>query len=162
VSESERSFTQQSWRLGAGRAACGLVLATSVAALGLASQPARAAATDGTITITAKSADVGVGWTWGNGVLRWHGHRYPFSVKGLDVAAVGYSRVTAHGVVHNLKTLRDFDGTYAASTGEATVNKGIQGQALINSNNVQIEISGATKGARLSGAVNGIQLTLNQ
>lgn len=162
MSESERSFTQQSWRLGAGRAARGLALAAGVMALGLASQQARAAATDGTITLTAKAADVGVGWTWGNGVLHWRGHTYPFSVKGLDIAAVGYSSVTAHGVVHNLKRLQDFDGTYAASTGEATVNKGIQGQALINSNGVRIEISGATKGARLSGAVNGIQLTLNQ
>ena len=162
MSENVRSFTQQSWCPNAGRAARGLALAAGIVALGLASQQARAAATDGTITLTAKSADVGVGWTWGNGVLHWHGHNYPFSVKGLNIAAVGYSSVTAHGVVHNLKHLHDFDGTYAASTGEATVDRGIQGQALVNSNGVQIEISGATKGARLSGAVNGIQLTLNQ
>ena len=162
MSESDRSFTQQSWRLGAGRAARGLALAGGVVALGLAPQQARAAATDGTITLTAKAADVGVGYTWGNGVLHWRGHTYPFSVKGLDIAAVGYSSVTAHGVVHNLKHLHDFDGTYAASTGEATVNSGIQGQALVNGNGVRGAISGATKGARLSGAVNGIQLTLNQ
>ena len=128
--------------------------------MGLAAQPAMAAATNGTITLRAKSADVGVGWTWGNGTLHWHGHNYPFTVKGLNVAAVGYSTVDAHGVVHNLKDLHDFDGTYASSTGSVTVNKGIEGQALVNGNGVQIDLSGATRGARLSGSVDGIELKL--
>jgi len=122
--------------------------------------PASAAATDGTITLRAKSADVGVGWTWGDGVLHWHGHTYPFTVKGLNVAAVGYSSVVAHGTVHNLKNLHDFDGTYASSTGEATAGQGIAGQALTNANGVRIGINGPTKGARLSGSADGIQLTL--
>ncbi len=119
-----------------------------------------AAATDGTITIHAKSADLGVGWNWGNGVLHWHGHNYPFTIKGLEVAAVGYSAVDAHGVVHNLKNLHEFDGTYAASTGEATVNRGVEGEALVNGNGVQIDVSGTTKGARLSGSADGIELRL--
>ena len=152
---------------GCPRTRRSLAVATGLAVLGLAAisvpvQQARAAATDGTITITAKSADLGVGWTWGGGVLHWGGHNYRFSVKGLDIAAVGFSTVVAHGVVHDLKHLHDFDGTYAASTGEATVSKGVEGQALVNDNGVRIEMSGATKGARLSGAVNGIQLTLSR
>ena len=138
----------------------GCSFALGVAAVSLSAQPATAAATDATITFHAKSADVGVGWTWGNGYLHWHGHNYPFTVKGLNVAAVGYSTVDAHGVVHNLKNLHDFDGTYASSTGSVTVNKGVEGEALVNSNGVQIDISGATKGARLSGSVDGIQVKL--
>jgi len=121
---------------------------------------ASAAATDGTITLRAKSADVGVGWTWGDGVLHWRGHTYPFTVKGLNVAAVGYSSVVAHGTVHNLKTLHDFDGTYASSTGEATAGRGIAGQGLTNGNGVRIGINGSTKGARLSGSADGLELTL--
>ena len=39
--------------------------------------------------------------------------------------------------------------------------KGVQGQALANSNGVEIEINGTTRGAKLSGSVDGIQLTLN-
>lgn len=141
----------------AGRA---LALGVGLAAMGLTAQHALAAATNGTITLHAKSADVGVGWTWGNGTLHWHGHNYPFTVKGLNVAAVGYSTVDAHGVVHNLKNLRDFDGTYASSTGSVTVDKGVEGEALVNGNGVQIDISGTTKGARLSGSVDGIKLQL--
>ena len=121
---------------------------------------ATAAATDGTITMRAKSADVGVGWTWGDGTLHWRGHSYPFTVKGLNVAAVGYSSVVAHGTVRNLKNLHDFDGTYASSTGEATAGKGVAGQALVNGNGVRIGINGSTKGARLSGSADGIELTL--
>jgi hypothetical protein len=139
----------------------GLVVAACMATAGvLAPQAAHAASTDGTITIRAKSADLGVGWTWGNGTLHWHGRNYPFTVKGLNVAAVGYSSIVAHGTVHNLKNLHDFDGTYASSTGEATLEKGIAGEALVNGNGVRIGINGATKGARLSGSADGIELTL--
>ena len=139
----------------------GAVAAAFVAAVGIAAAPvARAASTDGTITIHAKSADLGVGWTWGDGTLRWHGHTHRFTVKGLQVAAVGFSSVDAHGVVHDLKSLHDFDGTYASSTGEATLNKGIEGEALVNGNGVRIEVNGTTKGARLSGSADGIELKL--
>lgn len=123
--------------------------------------PTEAASTSGTITLTATSAAVGVGYTWGNGVLHWNGHTYGFAVKGLNVAAVGYSKVVAHGVVHHLKHLHDFDGTYGSSTGEATLGNGIAGQALANTNGVEILINGTTRGAKLSGSVDGIQLTLN-
>ena len=140
-------------------AATGIALALA-GAVSLPAPSAHAAATDGRIRLTAKSADVGVGWTWGNGVLHWRGHNYPFTVKGLNVAAIGYSTVTAHGEVHNLKHLQDFDGTYASSTGNATVGQGVEGQALINGNGVKVVMSGRTKGARLSGSVDGIQMTL--
>jgi len=139
-------------------------LATSGAAL--APQPARArdpgtnGPVVGHVTIVAKAADVGVGWTWGDGVLRYHGHSYHFSVKGVDVAAVGYSKVVGHGRVYNLKHLHDFDGTYAAANGEATVGQGIGGRVLINGNGVQIRLDDVTKGARLAGAAQGIELTL--
>ena len=145
----------------ASRIGGSLILTATLAAATLPVQHAQAAMTDGTVTFRAKSADVGVGWTWGNGTLHWRGRNYPFAVKGLNVAAVGYSTVVAHGVVHNLKDLHDFDGTYASSTGEATVDKGILGEALRNGNGVEINISGSTKGARLSGSVDGIELTLN-
>lgn len=120
-----------------------------------------AASTSGTVTLTATSAAVGVGYTWGNGSLRWNGHTYGFTVKGLNVAAVGYSKVVAHGVVRHLNHLHDFDGTYGSSTGEATLGNGIQGQALANTNGVEILVNGVTRGAKLSGSVDGIQLTLN-
>ena len=140
-------------------------MAVFAAGLALVSVPALAARDAGApgpvaghVTITAKAADVGVGYTWGDGVLRYRGHDYHFNVKGVDIAAVGYSSVTGHGRVYNLKHLRDFDGTYAAADGEATLGNGIGGRFLKNGNGVEIRIDDVSKGARLSGAGQGIEL----
>jgi hypothetical protein len=123
--------------------------------------PGKSAAPDGYVTIVSKSADIGVGASWGSGTLTFHHHKYAFSVKGVDVAAVGYSKVTGHGRVYDLKNLHDFDGTYAAADGEATVGKGLGGQVLKNGNGVELRIDNMTKGARLAGAAQGIELTLD-
>ncbi len=114
----------------------------------------------GTITLSATGAAAGVGYTWGDGTLTFHGHRYPFSVNGITVADVGFSRISGHGRVYHLRRLQDFSGTYAAATGEATVGRGVAGQVLQNANGVQIRIDDVTRGARLQGSADGIQLTL--
>lgn len=115
---------------------------------------------DGTVTMQAKAADLGVGYTWGDGVLRYHGHSYPFEVKGVNVAAVGFSTIRGHGRVYNLRKVQDFTGTYVSSTGEATLDRGLGGQILVNGGGVQIRLDSVTRGARLSGSADGIQLTL--
>ncbi len=115
---------------------------------------------DARVTIVAHSANVGVGYTWGDGTLYYNHHRYPFSVKGVNVAAVGYSRIIGHGRVYNLHRLAQFSGTYGGANGEATVGQGLGGQFLQNGNGVQIRIDDVTRGAQLSGAADGIQLTL--
>lgn len=114
----------------------------------------------GTIVINAQGAAVGVGYTWGDGVLRFGGRSYHFSVDGVTVADVGYSRITGRGRVYNLKRLQDFSGTYAAATGEATAGTGIGGQVLRNGNGVEIRVDQVTRGARLQGSADGIKLTL--
>lgn len=125
-----------------------------------ARDPGTSGAPDGTVVIVSKSADIGIGASWGSGTLKYAGHTYKFGVKGVDVAAVGYSKVVGHGRVYNLKHLHDFDGTYAAANGEATAGKGVGGQVLKNGNGVEIRIDDMTKGARLAGAAQGIELTL--
>ena len=114
----------------------------------------------GTVTLQAKAAAVGVGFTWGDGTLTFQGRRYPFEVKGITVADVGFSRLSGRGRVYNLKRVEDFSGTYAASTGEATLGRGLAGQVLVNAAGVQLRIDNVTRGARLSGSADGIQLTL--
>lgn len=139
------------------------VFATGAAlasALALAA-PAQAMTPDGTVTIHAKSANIGVGWSWGNGTLNYDHHTYSFSVKGLNVAAVGFSELTGHGHVYNLHHLHDFDGTYYESHGEVTVGKGIGGTLLVNGNGVQLRIEDVTKGAQLAGSASGIEIHLN-
>ena len=122
--------------------------------------PAAPGRVDGTITLSAKGAAVGVGYTWGDGILHFGGRNYPFTVNGVTVADVGFSRVSGRGRVYNLHRLQDFSGTYAGLTGQATVGTGLGGQLLQNANGVQIRIDQVTRGARLQGSADGITLTL--
>jgi hypothetical protein len=65
-----------------------------------------------------KSGAIGVGVSWGDGVLEYRGKKYPFTVEGLSVLDLGVSKVSAQGTVTNLKNLEDFNGNYAlAATG---------------------------------------------
>ena len=143
----------------------GVLLATGLAAaLPAAAQrdPGHPGPVDGRITITARSIAVGVGYDWGDGTLVYNRHTYHFTVRGVTVAAVGFSRIVGHGRVYNLHRLEDFSGTYAASTGEVTAGRGIAGQALVNGQGVQIRIDDVTRGAELSGSADGIQLELRR
>ena len=126
-----------------------------------AADPVAPGAISGTMTLSAQGAAAGVGYTWGDGILMFHGHRYHFSVNGVSIADIGYSKVTGKGRVYHLRNVKDFSGTYAAATGQATAgDSGIGGQILENANGVQIRIDQVSRGARLQGSVGGITLTL--
>lgn len=137
-------------------AACAAFAATPA----LAKDPGVKGPVTGTISLSATGVAAGVGYTWGDGILRFAGKSHRFSVNGISVADVGFSKVSGHGRVYGLHRLRDFNGTYAASTGEATVGKGLAGEVLVNEHGVQIRIDENTKGARLQGSADGIKLTL--
>src|SRR5512135_1594122 len=78
----------------------------------------------GEITIVAKQVAAGVGWTWGTGTLKFKGTTYNFDIKGLNVAAVGISQITAKGEATNLKDAADLAGTYVSASAGAAVVKG--------------------------------------
>jgi hypothetical protein len=142
------------------------VIAVGLGTAGLGIHHARAAdpgvtsAPSATLTLDAKAAAAGVGYTWGDGTLIYKGEKHRFGVKGITVADVGFSEIVGHGRVYHLNKLSDFSGTYAAATGEATVGTGLGGQILQNDKGVMIRVDEITKGARLSGSADGIQLTL--
>ena len=147
------------------RTLAGLALVAGLAAsvpASAAQDPAAPGPVDGRVTIVARAAALGVGYTWGDGTLTYRGHRYPFAVRGVTVADVGFSRIIGHGRVYNLRRLQDFSGTYGAATGEATLGNGIGGQYLKNGQGVELRIDDVTKGARLSGSADGIQLELRR
>lgn len=116
----------------------------------------------GKITLSAKSADVGVGYTWGDGKLTYGGHTYKFSVTGGTIAAVGFSKIEGVGTVYNLHRVQDFDGTYGAAHGEATLGNGLGGAVLENKNGVRIKIETATKGARLASSAEGLTMKIEK
>ena len=117
-----------------------------MAALVLAVGPVAAAEdTTGKVTIQMMAAGVGLGATWGDGVLEYRGEKYPFTVRGFDVGDVGVAKVIANGMVFNLKNVEDFSGMFAAVVAGVTFGGGAESGAMYNNNKVSM-------GARTDGS----------
>ena len=144
-------------------AVLGLTLASLVTVTSIApAQDKTSNSTKGTVTLTSKSVAVGVGVSWGDGVLDYRGKKYKFSVKGLDVLDVGVSKVTAKGNVSNLTKVEDFDGNYVLTSAGATVGGGASTGALKNQNGVTMTLTSTNKGLKLSLAQGGVEVKLQQ
>ena len=90
----------------------------------------------------------GVGWTWGGGTMKFKGKTYQFNVKGLNVAAVGISKISAKGEAYNLKDASDLAGTYVTASAGAAVIKGKAGLVMRNDKGVVINLNvGSDRGA---------------
>jgi len=116
--------------------------------------------TVGTVSFTGGAVALGVGFQWGSGILTFRGRQYPFRVRGLSVADVGASRVSATGTVRNLNNVADFNGNYVAATAGAVVAGGGGIGTLRNQNGVTINGIATQQGLRLTLAASGLNLTL--
>jgi hypothetical protein len=117
---------------------------------------------DATLTLSTGSVAVGVGFTWGNGVLTYQGKEHPFSIEGLSVVDVGVSKAEATGVVYNLKRLEDFNGNYTGVTAGATVAGGAGATSVQNQNGVLINLTGTSQGLKFKLSVDGVKMTLKK
>lgn len=115
----------------------------------------------GTIKLTAESVAVGVGYSWGHGVLTYEGKEHKFKVSGLSAGAtVGASRVEAAGDVYYLKKLSDFNGNYTSFSAGGTVGGGGGVMKMRNQNGVHLSLQGTTQGLKLTVAADGLNLEL--
>jgi hypothetical protein len=117
---------------------------------------------DATLNLTEGQVALGIGWSWGKGVLSFKGKEYPFKVSGLSVGNVGVVDVKAEGKVYNLKKLADFSGTYASAAAEATLGPGAGATAMKNGKGVVIHLLPKTTGANLKLAGEGVKFTLEK
>jgi hypothetical protein len=115
---------------------------------------------DATLKLSEGSVAVGIGWSWGKGVLTYKGKTYPFKVKGLSLGEVGITKAEAQGKVFNLNKLEDFNGTYLAGSVEGTIAAGAGETAMKNKKDVVIYLSPQTKGINLKLAGEGVNFTL--
>jgi len=109
-----------------------------------------------TATFSGGAIAAGVGYTWGNGVLHFHGKNYPFTVNGLSVNDIGVDHIEGAGEVYNLHNPADFAGNYIAAGAGATLAGGGLVAALENQNGVIIHFHSTTQGIRLNLSANGI------
>ncbi|GBQ87770.1 hypothetical protein AA13595_2234 [Gluconacetobacter johannae DSM 13595] len=145
-------------------ALCGAVLGDATTGMAAAIAPPLSpdAATTGQISFSIKELDIGAGFTWGRGRLVYGGRTYDFTISGGGLVGVGFSRIEARGTIRNLTRLRDFDGTYWAVQGEATMGRGRGGKVMENNHGVDISLSTTTRGARLAAEAMRVTLHLRQ
>jgi hypothetical protein len=117
---------------------------------------------DATLTMSEGQIAVGIGYSWGKGVLTFEGKDYPFKVSGLSVVDVGITKATSSGKVFNLKKIEDFNGNYTAGSAEGTVAGGAGVLKMKNQNGVEIELYSTTQGVNLKLALEGVKITLEK
>jgi len=119
-------------------------------------------ATSGKVTLESKSVALGVGVSWGDGVLEYRGKKYPFTVEGLSVVDLGVSKVSARGDVTNLKQVEDFAGTFVGAGAGGTVGGGAAAAALKNQNGVEMKLTATTQGVKFALAGAGVTVKLKK
>ena len=139
-----------------------VVLGMVVTLAGLAFAAEREKTPDATLKLSEGQVALGIGWSWGKGVLTMNGKDYPFKVGGLSVLDVGVTKAEAEGKVYNLKKLEDFNGTYVSAAAEATVGVGVGATAMKNEKGVVIHLRPKTKGVNLKLAGEGVKFTLEK
>jgi len=115
---------------------------------------------DGTVHMSAGSVAVGIGWTWGEGVLTVQGADHNFEVKGLSVADVGISKLSASGIVYNLKKLEDFNGIYHGLKAGASVGGGAGAVILKNEHGVELQLNSSGQGVKFAFGTQGVNIQL--
>jgi hypothetical protein len=137
-----------------------LVAATAAVSIDSIIAAADDKAPDATLSFSSRSAAVGVGLSWGQGTLHFHGKNYPFRLRGVDIADVGISKIDATGNVYNLDRVVDFDGNYVALSAGAALTSGGAESAMRNGRGVVIRVRSATEGVELKAAVEGMTIEL--
>lgn len=117
---------------------------------------------DATLRLSGGSAAVGIGYSWGKGTLTYKGKDYPVSVKGLSLGKVGITSATASGEVHNLKTLKDFDGNYTAAGAGITLAGGRSAVTMKNQNGVRVRLVSTNRGADITLGGSGVDLKIKK
>jgi hypothetical protein len=114
----------------------------------------------GTVSIELTSVAVGIGGTWGNGVLTFQGKEYKFKMNGFSVVDVGVSKISATGHVYHLKNMSDFAGTYSAAEAGIAVGAGAGAQAMENQNGVVMKLTSTKAGIKFKLAAEGVKVEL--
>ena len=111
------------------------------------------------VTIKITQAAVGLGLTWGDGILNFKGKEYKFKVSGLNLIALGVTSINAKGDVYNLQNLSDFTGKYFGVEAGATLIKGSAGLVLKNTKGVVLNLKSEKKGAELQLGNEGLSIS---
>jgi hypothetical protein len=139
-----------------------MAFAVEFASLILAATVPAQSNTSGTVAMESKAVALGVGVSWGDGTLAYRGKQHKFSVEGLSMIDLGVSKVSAKGMVSELKKVEDFEGTYTAAEAGAAAGGGAGVASLINQNGVKMKLEATAQGVRLTAAAAGVTVKLKK
>jgi hypothetical protein len=135
-----------------------------VAVLGFlapAGLPTPTFADTGAVSVVFTKGGFIVGVGGGQGVLVFHGKKYPFTVSGMSVGfTIGASTTKFVGRALNLRSPGDLAGSYVAGGAGGAVGAGAGGVQLQNGNGVILQLSGPRVGAEVSAAVGGVTIAM--
>jgi hypothetical protein len=138
-----------------GMRACLLAVAALAGAVSVAH------ADSGTISIRIFKAGFVIGGSAGEGVLTFHGQRYPLSIGGLSYGfTFGASETRFHGTVSNINRPSDVNGVYGQGGAGAAIIKGAQGIVLANQSGAVLTLAGEQTGLIVSADLSGLVLSL--
>ena len=138
-----------------------LVALLALTALGFTAPVVAGDVPSATASFTGEAVAVGVGFTWGKGVLVFHGKRYPFKVNGLSAIGAGVTRISGAGTVYNLTAPADFGGTYGAAGGGGSIGSHGKGSASMkNEKGVEIEFHAKEKGVSVNLDLSGVHISM--
>jgi hypothetical protein len=87
----------------------------------------------------------------GGGTLFYGGQQYPFTVGGLGIGGFGVSRMTATGIVYNLRNLNDFPGAYVQGRYGLAIGDLSAGELFLsNTSGVALRLKAERTGLALS------------
>jgi hypothetical protein len=114
-----------------------------------------------TITLESTSVAIGIGVTWGHGVMTMHdGSTHKFKVNGLSAVDLGMSKISTTGEVFNLVEATDLSGNF--NTGEIgmTIVGGGSASAMKNKKGVIMQLKSKQKGLKFTLAPGGMEIKL--
>jgi len=114
----------------------------------------------GTIEISSTQIAFFASAQSGGGTFEYEGVEHEIKIGGLGVGGIGIQKMNAIGVVYNMNSLSDIEGTYSQARMGYAVGKGKSTIGLNNSNGVYIELKSSNTGLALASGVDGVKITL--
>ena len=106
---------------------------------------------------------LGIGGSYGEGILAYQGKNYPFSISGVSLVDIGISTFLGAGKVYELKNLNDFSGNYAAAQAAFAIRGGAGEVSMRNAKGATIIVlssEGKESATRLSLGPSGVSIKL--
>ena len=113
-----------------------------------------------TVAFSGSAVGVGIGYSWGNGTLDFHGGNYPFAIDGISLVDVGAASFDGSGEVYNMTNPQQLAGHYVAADVGGALAQGGSYIALQNENGVVIHLHTNQQGLRFTLAASGVSIRL--